>query len=85
MMKILILGSVNIVEKKYLMMLNTVLIVEKILINNNNIKFEQVGGFKMEYPEGEVFCPICHKKLIDENDKERGYHYHCEKSEVFCK
>jgi uncharacterized Zn finger protein (UPF0148 family) len=37
----------------------------------------------MEYPEGEVFCPICHKKLVDEDDKERGYHFHCEKSEVF--
>jgi len=38
-----------------------------------------------EYPEGEVFCPICQKQLITEDDKERGYHYHCEKSEVFCK
>ena len=39
---------------------------------------------KEEYPEGEVFCPICQKQLITEDDKERGYHYHCEKSEVFC-
>jgi hypothetical protein len=23
--------------------------------------------------------------LLAEDDKERGYHYHCEKSEVFCK
>ena len=38
-----------------------------------------------EYPEGEVFCTVCHKKLINDDDKERGYHYHCEKSEVFCK
>ena len=38
----------------------------------------------MEYPEGEVFCLICHKKLIKEDDKERGYHYHYEESEVFC-
>lgn len=38
-----------------------------------------------EYPKGEVFCPICQKKLISEDDKERGYHYHCEKSEIFCK
>ena len=34
---------------------------------------------KDEYPEGEVFCPICQKQLITEDDKERGYHYHCEK------
>jgi hypothetical protein len=40
---------------------------------------------KDEYPEGEVFCPICHKQLTNNDDKERGYHYHCEKSEVFCK
>ena len=39
---------------------------------------------KEEYPEGEVFCPICQKQLITEDDNERGYHYHCEKSEVFC-
>ena len=37
-----------------------------------------------KYPEGEVFCPICQKKLKKDDDKERGYHYHCEKSEVFC-
>ena len=37
-----------------------------------------------DYPEGEVFCPICQKQLITEEDKERGYHYHCEKSEIFC-
>ena len=37
-----------------------------------------------EYPEGEVFCAICQKQLINEEDKERGYHYHCEKSEIFC-
>ena len=37
-----------------------------------------------EYPEGEVFCVVCHKKLVDDEDKERGYHYHCKKSEVFC-
>ena len=40
---------------------------------------------KEEYTEGDVFCPICQKQLINEKDKERGYHYHCEKSEVFCK
>ena len=39
---------------------------------------------KDEYPEGKVFCLICQKQLITEDDKERGYHYHCEKSEVFC-
>jgi hypothetical protein len=38
----------------------------------------------MEYPEGEVFCPICNKRLIKDDDKERGYHFHCDKSEVFC-
>jgi uncharacterized Zn finger protein (UPF0148 family) len=39
----------------------------------------------MEYPEGEVFCPVCHKQLINDKDKERGYHLHCETSEVLCK
>ena len=39
---------------------------------------------KEEYPEGEVFCSICQKQVYTEADKERGYHYHCEKSEVFC-
>ncbi len=38
----------------------------------------------MNYPKGEVFCPICQKRLITDDDIERGYHFHCEKSEVFC-
>ena len=38
----------------------------------------------IEYPEEDVFCPICHKPLINDDDKERGYHFHCDKSEVFC-
>ena len=39
----------------------------------------------MDYPEGAVFCSVCGKPLTDEDDKERGFHLHCEKSEVFCK
>jgi hypothetical protein len=39
---------------------------------------------KKEYPEEKVFCAICYKQLIKDEDKERGYHNHCEKSEVFC-
>ena len=39
----------------------------------------------MKYSEGEVFCPVCHKRLIKEEDIERGYHFHCEKSKIFCK
>ena len=39
---------------------------------------------KDKYPNGEVFCAICHKQLISDDDKERGYHYHCEVSEIFC-
>jgi len=38
----------------------------------------------MEYPKGVVFCPVCHKRLLRDEDIERGYHFHCEKSEVFC-
>ena len=38
----------------------------------------------MKYPEGIVFCPICHKQLTKDDDKERGFHLHCELSEVFC-
>ena len=40
---------------------------------------------KDKYPEDEVFCPIFYNQLIEDNDKERGYHYHCEKSEIFFK
>ena len=34
---------------------------------------------KDEYTEDEVFCSIYQKQLLTEDDKERGYHYHCEK------
>ena len=36
------------------------------------------------FPEGKVYCGVCGKPLIDEDDRERGYHLHCEKSKVFC-
>ena len=39
---------------------------------------------KEKYHEREVFCPICQKQLITEDDKEKGYQHHCEKSEIFC-
>ncbi len=35
-----------------------------------------------KYPEGDVFCAVCHKPLTTERDKERGYHLHCEKSDL---
>jgi hypothetical protein len=38
----------------------------------------------MKYSNGEVFCPICHKQLTEDQDIERGYHFHCRKSEVLC-
>jgi hypothetical protein len=48
------------------------------------LKIEEEKMVKENYPEGEVFCLICHKRLTEDDDKVRGYHYHCEKSEVFC-
>ena len=39
---------------------------------------------KLKYPQGIVLCPLCHKQLIKEDDKERGFHLHCELSEAFC-
>ena len=49
-----------------------------------NYRFEGYVMKNIEYPEEDVFCPICHKPLINDDDKERGYHFHCDKSEVFC-
>ena len=49
---------------------------------------------KDNYPEGEVYCAVCNKPLISDEDKERGFHRHCEAeggltkkemSSLFCK
>ncbi|UCF12219.1 MAG: hypothetical protein JSW06_09280 [Thermoplasmatales archaeon] len=39
----------------------------------------------MKYRDGDVFCPIYHKRMVEDDDIERGFHFHCEKLEVFCK